>query len=178
MKSWSKTGVYSYKLVLESLTYKYLWPEVIWLTRSVDLGYTCSFHSNGLNKDKVGRVITALLPVLLQQLFTVWWTLAEQVNLTWDPLALSNHNNSPNNFLSRHQALDKDLPYMYTAVYFFFIFHLYTVYQIWLWLICSFSTKWQKKFFACWISPCLKCQGSSAQSDKVLFKKVGDFPFF
>lgn len=128
MKSWSKTGVYSYKLFLESLTCKYLWPEGIWLTRSVDLGYTCSFHCNGLNKDKVGRVITALLPVLLQQLFTVWWTLAEQVNLTWDPLALSNHNNSPNNFFSRHQALDKDLPYMYTAVcgvfYFSFIYSI------------------------------------------------------
>lgn len=119
MKSWSKTGVYSYKLFLGSLIYKHLWPERIWVASSVDLGYTYSSHCNGLNKSKLGRIITALFLVLLQQLFTVWWTLAEQVNLIWGLLAPSSYNNSLNNFLYKHKAFDKDLPYTYTSIYFF-----------------------------------------------------------
>lgn len=175
MKSWSKTGLYSYKLFLGSLIYKHLWPERIWVASSVDLGYTYSSHWNGLNKGKLGRIITALFLVLLQQLFTVWWTLAEQVNLIWGLLAPSSYNNSLNNFLYKHKAFDKDLPYTYTSI-FFFIYIQYTKFG-YDWFASSLQRD-RRKFFACRLSPCLKCQGSNVQSDKVIFKKVGDLPLF
>lgn len=128
VKSWSKAGVCSCKLLLEVLTYKYLWPEGIWLSSSVDLGYTCSFHCNGLKKGKLGKIITVLLLVLLQQFFIVWWTLAEQINLIWGFLALSSYN-PLNNFLSKHKALDKDSRFaLHIHSYFFLLFFIYIQY--------------------------------------------------